>query len=178
MLVRFVIYSVLLLSGANVLAQQSYREKSDAELTALASTWETMSSNARRALLTEIKTRMRSSGKRPVVRIHAKRRFGRLVRQPDGRVVRIETEQHVVRYRELTAEEIASKTVSIKRLPATLGVKSRRETERAAGYRAEHGFGLGFEKRVRTQPSPQHVSDLPGTSSKNSVLSVQHQTND
>ncbi len=59
-----------------------------------------------------------SSGKVPVLTIKTERRYGRIVRQPDGSLVRIETTEHVVRYQAMPED---------------------------AGDRP---FGLGFEQRV------------------------------
>ncbi len=152
MLTRIVLFGLVLLAGTNVFAERPYADKTDAELTALASNWETMNSVSRRALLTEMKGRMLASGKPPLVRIHARRRYGRLVRQPDGRMVRIETEQHVVRYRALSPEEIANKTVEVTGLPSTRVAGEKPVLQEAAQESApkqeKQGFGVGFEQRV------------------------------
>ena len=96
-----------------------YADKTDRELTQLAAGWESLSEDERRALLTEIKARMHTnSGKAPVLTIQTERRYGRIVRQPDGSLVRIETTEHVVRFQ---------------RLPEDAG---------------DRPFGLGFEQRV------------------------------
>ncbi len=102
-----------------------YGDKSDRELTELAAGWESLSEEQRRALLTEIKARMHTnSGKVPVLTIKTERRYGRIVRQPDGSLVRIETTEHVVRYQTLPED---------------------------AGDRP---FGLGFEQRVVAGGTP------------------------
>ena len=112
----FIAACVSLASWAN--AATLYVDKTDRELTELAAGWEALSEEQRRALLTEIKSRMHTNaGKRPVLTIETERRYGRLVRQPDGSLVRIETTEHVVRYRVLP--------------------------EDASG----HLFGVGFEQR-------------------------------
>jgi hypothetical protein len=96
-----------------------YADKSDRELTDLAAGWESLSEDQRRALLTEIKARMHTNaGKVPVLTIKTERRYGRIVRQPDGSLVRIETTEHVVRFQAMPE---------------------------GAGDRP---FGLGFEQRV------------------------------
>jgi hypothetical protein len=96
-----------------------YAEKSDKELTDLAAGWSGLSEDERRALLTEIKSRMQTnSNKRPVLTIKTERRYGRIVRQPDGSLLRIETTEHIVRYQPLPED---------------------------AGDRP---FGVGFEQRV------------------------------
>src|SRR4030095_8034541 len=62
-----------------------YADKTDKELTDLAAGWSGLTEDQRRALLTEIKGRMQAnSNKRPVLTIKAERRYGRIVRQPDG----------------------------------------------------------------------------------------------
>ena len=102
-----------------------YADKSDRELTDLAAGWESLSEDQRRALLTEIKARMHTNaGKVPVLTIKTERRYGRIVRQPDGSLVRIETTEHVVRYQALPED---------------------------AGDRP---FGLGFEQRVVAGGTP------------------------
>jgi hypothetical protein len=72
---------------------QTYTEKTDQELTELAAQWDDLSDTERRALLIEVKLRMaRGSNPEGVIRILTRRRFGRIIRQPDGSVVRIEAE--------------------------------------------------------------------------------------
>jgi hypothetical protein len=122
-----------------------YATHSDQELTDAAADWETLSEAERRALLTEMRGRMdakHDDGGEGVVAIRTQRRYGRLVRQPDGSVVRVETTERIVRYR---------------RLP-----------EAAA---ADQPFGVGFERRAgeagasedeRTVPvSPVRVEQRP-----------------
>ncbi len=103
-------------------SQQIYETHSDQELTNLAAQWDGLSTQQRRALLTEMKSRMASGESAgPVMQIRSERRYGRIIRQPDGRVIRIET--NVVRVRPVTPDML----------------------DRA---RAQAGFGVGFEKRV------------------------------
>lgn len=99
-------------------------ERSDAELTALAADWDALDRQERRALLTEMKLRMARQGdRRDVIHIRTERRYGRLIRQADGRLIRIETQ--VVHVRPLAPDEAASATA-----------------------RQRQGFGVGFEQRV------------------------------
>lgn len=101
-------------------ASRAYGDRSDEELTALAASWDSLNKHQRRALLTEMKLRMaRNSGRSGVIRIRTERRYGRIIRQPDGRVIHIETQ--VVHVRPIDAEELAAERL---------------------------GFGLGFEHRV------------------------------
>lgn len=75
------------------------------------------------ARLTEVRRRMALQGASSpsgVLQIRTERRYGRIIRQPDGRLIRIET-----------------KVVHVR--PAT-------EAEALASQRA--GFGVGFEQRV------------------------------
>ncbi len=96
-----------------------YAEKTDLELTQLAAGWEVLSDEQRRALLTEIKARMHAnSAKRGVLTIKTERRYGRIVRRPDGSLVRIETTEQVVRYQAVPEGA------------------------------ADRPFGVGFEQRV------------------------------
>jgi hypothetical protein len=121
-------------------ADTLYTDKTDSELTELAAGWESLSEDERRALLTEIKARMHTnSDKVPVLTIQTERRYGRIVRQPDGSLVRIETTEHIVRYQPLPAD---------------------------AGDRQ---FGVGFEQRTVTggaQP-PQSPTPPPSAAPPN-----------
>ena len=111
-----------LLCAAGALADDNpYSTSSDAELTHFAADWESLSEDQRRALLTEMRTRMeaKTDSGAPVIEIRAQRRYGRLVRQPDGSVVRVETTEQIVRY----------------------GVAEPSEA-------ADRAFGVGFEHRA------------------------------
>jgi hypothetical protein len=97
----FIILAFLALAGW-VDAATLYADKTDKELTDLAAGWSGLSEDQRRALLTEIKARMQTNtNKRPVLTIKTERRYGRIVRQPDGSLLRIETTEHIVRYQRL-----------------------------------------------------------------------------
>jgi len=102
-----------------------YASHSNEALTALAAQWDTLDVHQRRALLTEVRQRMAQPGPQGpgVIKIRTERRYGRLIRQSDGRVIRIETQVVHVR-------------------PAT-------EAEVRAGRSA--GFGVGFERRAGSQ---------------------------
>lgn len=100
-------------------AADRYERLSDERLTALAADWDELDRHQRRALLTEMKVRMARNGKRgDVIHIRTERRYGRIVRQPDGRLVRIETQ--VVHVRPLDLDDPEGR----------------------------HSFGVGFEQRV------------------------------
>lgn len=107
---------------AQASAVPTYGDSSNQALTALAARWDTLNVHERRALLTEVRRRMALQRGTPsgVLQIRSERRYGRIIRQPDGRLIRIET-----------------KVVHVR--PAT-------EAETLASQRA--GFGVGFEQRV------------------------------
>jgi hypothetical protein len=70
-----------------------YAEKTDAELTELSASWEALAPEQQKALLNEVKLRMiRKRGRQGGPAVLSARRFGRIVRQPDGSMVRIETQ--------------------------------------------------------------------------------------
>jgi len=99
-----------------------FADHSDAALTALAAEWDTLDVHQRRALLTEMRRRMaqQGDGSGDVIHIRTERRYGRIIQQADGSVIRIETQVVQVR-------------------PVTEG----------ALVRQTGGFGVGFERRVR-----------------------------
>ena len=112
---------------AQAAAVPTYTDSSNQALTALAARWDSLNVHERRALLTEVRRRMAlQGGGNPsgVLQIRSERRYGRIIRQPDGRLIRIET-----------------KVVHVR--PAT-------EAETLASQRA--GFGVGFEHRVGSAP--------------------------
>lgn len=111
---------------AQAAAVPTYTDSSNQALTALAARWDSLNVHERRALLTEVRRRMALQGGNPagVLQIRSERRYGRIIRQPDGRLIRIET-----------------KVVHVR--PAT-------EAETLASQRA--GFGVGFEHRVGSAP--------------------------
>ncbi|HEY6600063.1 MAG TPA: hypothetical protein VIZ30_12145 [Pseudomonadales bacterium] len=118
MIVRVLFIVLCVALAASAKSATLFADKTDRELTELAAGWEALSEAERRALLTEIKARMHTnSGKVPVLTIKTERRYGRIVRQPDGSLVRIETTEHVVRYQPLPEDA------------------------------ADRAFGVGFEQR-------------------------------
>ena len=117
---RRLIFLLALVAALPVVAAENrYERHSDEELTALAADWDSLDRHQRRALLTEMKLRMARTGKRgEVIHIRTERRYGRLIRQSDGRVIRIETQ--VVHVRPVNPEDL----------------------------KARHSFGVGFEHRL------------------------------
>lgn len=116
---------LVLASGLPVLALAAdtpYGEYSDQQLNALAADWDSLDRHQRRALLTEMKLRMARKGTdQSVLHIRTERRYGRLIRKSDGRVIHIETQ--VVHVRPVKPEDL----------------------------KARQGFGIGFEHRVARQ---------------------------
>ena len=101
-------------TGAFALAADSgniYQAFTDAQLSEIASEWQSLTIEERRDYFIEIRRRMAEAGQRgtrraaPPVRIVEERRFGRIIPQPDGSVLRIEG---VVRYRggDMTQTEV------------------------------------------------------------------------
>jgi hypothetical protein len=80
-------------------ASKPYGGHTDEELTALAAHWDGLDKVQRRALLTEMKLRMARSGRsgNRVIHIRTERRYGRIIREPGGRLIRIETQVVQVR---------------------------------------------------------------------------------
>jgi hypothetical protein len=108
-----------------------YGDRSDDELTALAASWDSLDKLQRRALLTEMKLRMARRGasdENAVIHIRTERRYGRIIRQADGRVIRIETQ--VVHVRPLDDDE----------------------------RQVRQGFGVGFERRVARREQDRGVA--------------------
>lgn len=118
------------LAAAVAASEPAYGDHSDEELTALAADWDALDRHQRRALLTEMKTRMarRGTSDEGVLHIRTERRYGRLIRQPDGRVLRIETQ--VVHVRPIDPQQAEQAGARVQQ----------------AGSR--RGFGVGFERRV------------------------------
>jgi hypothetical protein len=122
---RRLIFLLLLGSAVPALtlaAEKPYREYTDQDLTALAADWDSLDRHQRRALLTEMKLRMARKGNEVnLLHIRTERRYGRLIRKSDGRVIRIETQ--VVHVRPVKPEDLS----------------------------ARRSFGIGFEHRVARQ---------------------------
>jgi len=118
-----------------------YADHSDAELTALAADWDDLDADQRRALLAEVKLRMvRQKTRNDTIHVKTLRRYGRLIRQPDGSVLRIE--RKVLSVRELDAADL-------ERLRAGALQRTGGDDE-APGP----GFGVGFERRHRILEGP------------------------
>lgn len=118
---------------------QVYAGKSDEELTALSARWQDLPSLDRQVLIREVKLRMaRQRGRKGSVQIRTERRFGRLLRQADGSVVRVETRVVRVRPANSAAKPAADSA------EATSPVRMRKSA-----------YGAGFERRsAPTAPPP------------------------
>lgn len=117
------------LAGArDAKAANPYGARSDEELTALAAEWDALDRQQRRALLTEMQLRMDRQGDGDgVLHIRTERRYGRIIRQSDGRVIRIETQ--VVQVRPVSPDDVG----------------------------ARQSFGVGFEHRAAHRQGPQSI---------------------
>ncbi len=66
-------------------ARLSYASVSDEDLTAIAARWDALDAQQRRALLSEVKMRMKRKGTAEgVLRVNVRRRYGTVVRSPNG----------------------------------------------------------------------------------------------
>jgi len=130
-------------AGAFAVAADSdniYLAHTDEELSAIAADWQTLTTEERRDYFTEVRRRMAEAGQKraqalQLPRVVGERRFGRVIPQPDGSVLRIEG---VVRYRD-------------------------GETTQTAQEDAPPDYGTGFEQRVEqssvTAPVVRVVSE-------------------
>lgn len=67
-----------------------YAHYSDAELAGVAAHWQQLDTDARRDFFIEMRRRIEQDGQSMAIPVRVERRFGRIVRRPDGSVVRIE----------------------------------------------------------------------------------------
>jgi len=111
--------------------------KTDAELTELTAQWSNLSPGERRTLLAEVRGRMAANqqARRPAG-IRVQRRYGRVVRKPDGSVV------------------VQTRVVQVR----------PRDAQPGASARSRVTFGIGFEQRSksRSQPSGDSSPAAPG----------------
>lgn len=119
------------------------RTKSDEELTALTAQWGQLSAAERRVLLAEVRGRMQQKRRAAQVtpRVKVTRRYGRIIRKPDGSVV---VQTHVIGPAADASQEAQSQT----HLRASEQMPPNTE-----GQRPQQGvritFGFGFERRGR-----------------------------
>ncbi|MGA0838925.1 MAG: hypothetical protein ACO3P1_03415 [Pseudomonadales bacterium] len=120
----------------------SYAAYSNEALTELTARWDTLNVHERRALLTEVRQRMARSGtaSAPTIQIRTERRYGRIIRRADGRLIRIETQLVQVR-------------------PAqSMSVVVDRSAESGPG------FGTGFEHRSGAPAQYPSAPVMPASS--------------
>ena len=113
--------------GASVeISRVSYASVSDEDLTAIAARWDGLSAQQRRALLSEVKLRMRqNSGGERVLRANTSRRYGTVVRHANG-------------------------------ARATLRVEVRAAKKHGKQAKGDQDYGVGFERRARQdRPVPE-----------------------
>lgn len=109
--------ATLLLLGAGAFAfatdsDNIYQAHTDEELSVIAADWQTLTTEERRDYFTEVRRRMAEAGQKRaealgLPRVIGERRFGRVIPQPDGSVLRIEG---VVRYRDGDTDQTAQET--------------------------------------------------------------------
>ena len=71
-------------------AGNRYGEYTDAQLTEVAGQWQSLDKEARRDFFIEVRRRMGEQGAAQPIRVRGERRFGQVIRRPDGSVMRIE----------------------------------------------------------------------------------------
>ena len=124
---------------------------SDARLTRMAAHWDRLPTEQRRALLREMKLRMaRQQGRGGAPKIHAERRFGKLVRRPDGSVVRVETRVIRIRPPQQQAPAAPAQAEAQADAPATRVHSEPVATQRESAPQPR--FGVGFERRIILRP--------------------------
>ena len=121
--------------------------KTDQELTQITAQWGALSAAERRVLLAEVRQRMAdrrraelSSAVRTRNSSMLTRRYGRILRKPDGSVV-VQT----------TVIEPNGKTV-----------QQTHQTQQAQSGSRRITFGFGFERRARRQAVEETVQQMPG----------------
>ena len=76
----------------------SYASVSDEDLTAIAARWDDLDAQQRRALLSEVKMRMKRNGTAEgVLQVNVRRRYGTVVRHPNGATATLRVEVRSVK---------------------------------------------------------------------------------
>lgn len=79
-------------------ARVSYASVSDEDLTAIVARWDDLDAQQRRALLSEVKMRMQRNGTAEgVLQVNARRRYGTVVRHPNGATATLRVEVRSVK---------------------------------------------------------------------------------
>ena len=111
------------------ISRLSYASVSDEDLTAIAARWDDLNAQQRRALLSEVKLRMkRSGGAERVLRANTSRRYGTVARHANG-------------------------------ARATLRVEVRAVKQRDKRAKGNQDYGVGFERRARQDRAAPEVAD-------------------
>ena len=101
----------------------SYASVSDQELTDIAARWDDLDAQQRRALLSEVTLRMKRSGDaQGILRVKVRRRYGKVVRHPNG----------------------ATATLRIEVTSVQQDQKDQKDQQKG-----QQEFGVGFEQRSR-----------------------------
>jgi hypothetical protein len=125
-----------------------YADKTDQELTDLAAHWDELSAEERRHLLSEVKLRMvRQKKADGVIRVRTARRYGRIIRQPDGSMLRIE--RKVVQIREMDADDLPQ---------SGFGIGFERRHQREEGTRTVAAGSEPGDDVERPQPADVPVA--------------------
>ena len=104
-------------------AAVSYASVSDQELTNIAARWDALDAQQRRALLSEVKLRMkRSSEAEGILQVKVRRRYGKVIRHPNG----------------------ATATL---RIEVTSVQKGQQQDQQQDEQDGQQDFGVGFEQR-------------------------------
>ena len=168
---------IVLVLGAGAFAAEAdraniYQDYTDEELSEIASDWQSLTTEERRDFSIEIHHRMAQAGKKlavPPARIVEERRFGRIIRQPDGSVLRIEG---VVRYRGNKTDQ-ADQTET----PPDYGTGFEQRVGQAADQRPApavtapvipvgNGNGVGQTEVVADEDDPETTTDGHGESAR------------
>ncbi len=141
--------AALTAAGRQAQLIREYANRTDAELSALTATWSELPILERRVLLREVKLRMaKKSGRGKAPRIMTERRYGRVVRQSDGSVLRIE--QRVVRIR-----SNANGGTPNRRVEPVFGIGFEQRAAQVRGSRSNPAGSIsGGEQEVSRQKSP------------------------
>lgn len=126
-------------AASDGLAANPYAGMSNEQLAGVADRWEDLNQNERRWFFVEVRKRLMATDGAPAISIGASARFGQVVRNRDGTVVRIETTR-------VTAQPAAT-------------TDARDDPRRA--------YGLGFERRLEVQAgsegNPRPASVVPAS---------------
>ena len=135
-----------------------YSGFSDRELSDLGGRWESLGDDERRWLFIETRKRMVANGQPVQLPVRARARFGRVLRDADGSLLRLES-LHIVDTVEGRQRAAATQA------PATVRAGSREGlTPPDADAEVADQFGTGFEqRRTETEDAPEADGDAAGS---------------